>query len=160
VAEGEHPPVLVIGVGNELRGDDAAGVEVARRLREDERAGSIDVEDEQNDATALIDRWLGRDSVVLVDAVEGPNAGAIYRLDASSRPLPSWPRTSSTHAVGLAETIELARALGQLPARVVVYALEGHRFEAGAALSEPVAGALAELVERVLAEAVELASNP
>jgi hydrogenase maturation protease len=157
VVEVERAPVLVIGVGNELRGDDAAGIEVARRLRESGRAGGVDVEDEQSDPTALIERWRGRAAVVLIDAVPGDAPGAVHRFDASSGPLPKkrWG-SSSTHAVGLEETIVLARTLGQLPARVIVYAIEGRRFGAGDDLSDTFAEALPALAGRVLSEALEL----
>ena len=159
MADPARPPVLVIGVGNELRGDDAAGIAVARRLAPRARSEGIDVEEEQDDPTALIERWRGRDGVVVIDAVAGPGAGSVKRFDATRRPLPGrWRGSSSTHAVGLEEAVELARALGSLPAEVIVYTVAGHRFEAGAELSEEVAAALPALVDRVLAEAIRLAS--
>ena len=43
---------------------------------------------------------------------------------------------SSTHAVGIGEAIELARTLDRLPGRLIVYAVEGHRFDAGLGLSD------------------------
>jgi hydrogenase maturation protease len=146
--------VLVIGVGNELRGDDAAGIAVARRLRDGLTPG-IDVELEQNDSTALIERWRGRDAVVLVDAVaSGAKPGAISRLELSSHPLGKRLRgSSSSHAIGLDEAVELARALGQLPSRVVAYVVSGRRFDAGAGLSPEVAAVIAALADRVLDEA-------
>ncbi len=157
MAEASRRRVLVLGVGNELRGDDAAGVEVARRLR---RAGAvgIDVEEEQNDPTALIERWRERAELVIVDAAALGAPGEIRRFDASRHPLPArLGGSSSTHAVGLAEAIELARALGRLPVQVIVYTVDGARFEAGAELSAEVAAALPGLTERVLAEARRLA---
>ena len=42
---------------------------------------------------------------------------------------------SSTHALGLADAVELARSLGRLPQRVVVYGIEGAAFEFGNGLS-------------------------
>jgi hydrogenase maturation protease len=48
--------------------------------------------------------------------------------------------------VGLADAIELARALGRLPPRVTVYGIEGERFDTGAPLSDSVAGAIDEVV--------------
>jgi hydrogenase maturation protease len=157
VTEDEHSRVLIVGVGNDLRGDDVAGIEVARRLRERGRAVGIDVAEEQNDPTALIERWRNRDAVVLIDAVLGDDPGAVHRMDASGHPLRArWRGSSSTHAIGLEETIELARALGQLPGRVIVFAIEGRCFGAGEVLSQAVAVALPGLVEVVLSEAWEL----
>ena len=58
----------------------------------------------------------------------------------------------SSHGLGLHQAIELARALGQLPGRCVVYAIEGASFEAGAPLSPAVAAGAVEATERVRAE--------
>jgi hydrogenase maturation protease len=160
VADPARARVLVIGVGNELRGDDGAGIEVARRLAQRARGEGIDVEEEQNDPTALIERWRGREGVVLIDAVAGPKAGAVDRLDAASQALAGrWRGSSSTHAVGVEEAVELARALEKLPANVIVFTLGGRRFEAGAELSEEVAAAVPVLADQVLAEAVRLARS-
>ena len=58
----------------------------------------------------------------------------------------------STHGFGLAAAIELGRTLGQLPAHVVVYAIEGKSFDTGAALSGPVAAAVSVVAERIRSE--------
>lgn len=135
---------VVLGVGNPLRGDDAAGLVAAERL---------DGRLHEGDATGLLDAWEGADAAIVIDAVRsGAAAGTVHRLDASAEPLPASLRTStSTHAIGVAEAIELARALGRLPRRVVVYGIEGGRFEAGAPLSLEVAAAVDRVVESVQA---------
>jgi hydrogenase maturation protease len=149
---GDH--VVVIGVGNRLRGDDAAGLEVARRVREGSVPDGVVVRELEGEGVGLLDLWSGADAVVLVDTIRsGARAGAIRRLDASTEPLPATLRgSSSTHAVGVAEAIELARALGRLPARVVVYGIEGRRFDAGAPVSPDVVTALDAAADAVLAE--------
>jgi len=82
----------------------------------------------------------------------------VHRLDLSTEPVPGALRTSSsTHAVGLVEAIELARALARLPPRVLVYGVEGVRFETGAVLSRDVDAAIEPLTDAVRAEAAALA---
>jgi hydrogenase maturation protease len=154
--------VLVVGVGNELRGDDGAGVQVARRLPDAANAGGFEVREHQGEPTELLDAWQGRDAVVLVDTMQsGDPPGTIRRLDASSRPLPvPLSGSSSTHAFTLGDTIELGRALHRLPERVIVFAVEGRTFEAGAGLSSELEAILAVLAEVVLREASELANAP
>lgn len=66
--------------------------------------------------------------------------------------LPSSFAGRSTHALTVAEAIELARSLGRLPARLVVVGIEGQSFEAGA---EPVA-AVADAIEPATAKVLEL----
>jgi len=154
VAEPPRAPVLVIGIGNELRGDDGAGVEVARWLRA-QRPDGVEISVHEGEPAGLIDAWRDRDTAVVVDAMRsGASPGTVRRLDASSEPLPGWLRgSSSTHALGLREAIELARTLERLPARLIVYAVEGRCFQTGSELSEAVRARVPQLASLVLAEA-------
>ena len=154
-------PVLVIGVGNQLRGDDAASGEVVRRLHERCADTGIDVSEQLCEPGALLDAWQGRDAVVLVDTMRsGEPPGTIRRFDVSATPLPAGLRGSmSTHGFGLHEAIELGRALRRLPGRVIVVAVEGLHFEAGAMPSGDVQAAIAPLACTVLREAIELAKR-
>jgi hydrogenase maturation protease len=143
---------LVIGVGNEYRRDDAVGLVAARRLSET-ATETVRVLEESGEAASLIESWQGADSVILIDAVHsGASPGTIHRLDAHAGPIAREFFRFSTHAIGLAEAVELARALGRLPPRLVIYGIEGKSFEAGEGLSPEVEAAVGELVERVLAE--------
>ena len=152
MADGGPAGVLVVGIGNELRGDDGAGLLVARRLQGLAAQAGIDVREVDGDPTVLLDTWSGRDAVIVTDTSRsGSPPGTIRRLDAGRGRLPH--RLSSTHGVGLQETIELARTLRRLPPELVVYAVEGARFDTGAGLSPEVLAALPALGEMVLAEA-------
>ena len=122
--------MLVLGVGNRWRGDDAAGLEVARR------AGGVEHE---GDATRLLDAWAGAGEVVVVDAaVSGAPPGTLRWFDPRGAPLPATELRSSTHAFGVADAIELARALGDLPAGLLVCAIEGADFSLGAPMTAAV----------------------
>jgi hydrogenase maturation protease len=144
---------LIIGIGNADRGDDAAGLIVVRRLRDDRersperRAAPAAMIEASGEGTALIEAWRSADTVILIDAVDsGAAPGTIRRLEAHARPIPTNVRCTSTHANGVAEAIELARALGWLPRRLIVYGIEGRSFAVGAGLSPEVERA----VERLL----------
>lgn len=153
--------VLVIGVGNELRHDDGAGIEVARSLRHRARRAGIEVCETQGEPIGLLETWHAREAVVLVDTMRsGARPGTICRLDASREPLPTRLRgSSSTHAFALDQAIELGRALDRLPRRVIVYAVEGRIFEAGVGLSDELDAVVPALAEAVLREASELATG-
>ena len=143
---------LIIGLGNEYRRDDAVGLVVARRLRE-AAPESVLVLEETGEGASLLESWRDADTVILIDAVQsGAAPGTVHRLDACERPIAKEFFRFSTHAFGLAEAVELARALGRLPPRLVVYGVEGKSFEAGVGLSPEVEAAVGEVVERVLAE--------
>jgi hydrogenase maturation protease len=154
-------PVLVIGVGNLLRADDGASGEVVRRLRDRRTQTGIEVSEQLCEPSDLLEAWQGRDAVVLVDTMRSGEApGTIRRFDVSGEPLPASLRGSvSTHGFGLHEAIELGRALHRLPRRVIVFAVEGRDFEAGATPSPEVDAAVAPLAGAVLREARELANN-
>jgi hydrogenase maturation protease len=149
-----NPPTLVIGIGNEYRGDDAAGLRVARHLKEMTLPG-VSVREASGEGTALMEMWTGFGSVILIDAVQsGAEPGTVHRLDASSDSIPTGFFHYSTHAFSVAEAIELARALGQLPRQLFVYGIEGERFAAGVGLSPAVEAAVPEVV-RLLRETIE-----
>ena len=58
----------------------------------------------------------------------------------------------STHAFSVAEAVELARVLHQLPPHLTVYGIEGGNFEAGMGLSPDVEGAVAAVIAQVVSE--------
>ena len=127
---------LVIGVGHEQRGDDAAGLLVARRLAgvAGGAAPDLRVLEHGGDGMDLLLAWEDAAHVFLVDAVVSGSRppGELHRFDAHRVPLPSALFAgTSTHALGVAEAIELGRSLGRLPERVVVYGIEGERFDTG-----------------------------
>jgi hydrogenase maturation protease len=144
-------PTLLIGLGNDFRGDDGAGLEVARRVRTRGPVG-IDVIELPGDPVALIEAWRGAADAVVVDAMQsGRPPGTIARIevtDGHADGTLAMPARSS-HGLGLAEAIALAHTLRQLPARLVVYGIEVATLEHGASLSEPVARAVSELVGRL-----------
>jgi hydrogenase maturation protease len=143
--------VVVIGVGNDLRADDAAGLEVARRLREEL---GIAVKVHAGEPIDLLELWSGADAVVLVDTVRsGEVTGTIHRFDATSNPVPLPLRGSSSHTIGVAEAIELARTLGSLPQQVIVYGVEGARFALAGELSDEVERTIDPLADAVREEA-------
>jgi hydrogenase maturation protease len=139
--------LLVIGLGNAWRGDDAAGLAVARALGDDPR-----VRLHEGEPIDVVELWAGAGEVILVDAVaSGAPAGTVHRLEPLTEPLPPAFAAPSTHAFGLAETLELARALDRLPPRLAVYGIEGERFDAGEALSPVVQASVHSVAQELRA---------
>jgi hydrogenase maturation protease len=143
---------VAICVGNETRGDDAVGRRVAALLREAAPLG-VEIIERDGEATALLDALEGATQAVLIDAcVSGAAAGAVRRIDVTREGLPQGELAGSTHGLGLACAIELARALGRLPPMCVVYAIEGAGFAHGAPLSPEAEAGAREAARRALAE--------
>jgi hydrogenase maturation protease len=113
----------------------------------------VTVAEHGGESAALLSLLEGVEDAVLVDAcVSGAAPGTVRRFDVSAAPLPEARFSLSTHGLGLAEAMELARALGQLPPRCIVYAIEGRTFELGAPLSPEVAAAVGAASDRIAAE--------
>ena len=140
---------LVVGVGNPWRGDDAAGLEVAARVRA--QAQDVIVATLEGDASALVHLWAGHDDVALVDAASsGAPPGTLHELHAGDGTLPAGALRSSTHAFGVADAVGLATVLCRLPARLEIYAIEGEDFSLGARLTPAVARTVDALATRLL----------
>jgi len=142
--------VVVVGLGNAYRGDDAVGLAVAEavRARVGQKVTVIACEEEPS---RLLDAWSGSSAAVIVDAVvSGSEPGTTHRLDASDEPIAAGTFRSSTHAFSLGETIEIARALGRLPRRVVVYGIEAAAVAAGVELTPAVADAVDRVADAIV----------
>ena len=146
----EPETILVIGMGNPFRGDDAVGLLVADGAAE--ACPGIRVIRHTADGTGLLEAWNGYDTVVVADAVvSGSPPGTVHVLDGLSGLERDWFATS-THAVNLAEAVELGRALGRLPPRLIVIGIEGNEFRLG----EPVSAVVCKAVNDAIARLVEI----
>lgn len=135
--------MLILGCGNDDRSDDAAGLLVVRRLRD------LGIDAYESDALSLLDAWSGAREVVVVDAVvSGAPPGTITSWDAAA-PLAAGEFRCSTHNLGLAEAIELARVLGRLPAKLTIYGIEAKCFERGGVPSAEVREAVPRLAAEI-----------
>ncbi|MCK4574162.1 MAG: hydrogenase maturation protease [candidate division Zixibacteria bacterium] len=142
---------LVIGVGNEFRSDDAVGLVVARSLSK-LNPDNCDILESSGEGAGLIHLWEGYDDVILIDAVKsGRKVGALHTVDVSDEEIPAEQMHFSSHSFGVAEAIEVARALGCLPARLTIYGVEVGSIEPGVDLTTDVRGAAGELVHRIMA---------
>lgn len=138
--------MLVVGLGNPDRGDDAAGVLVARRLRE----RGIDAIEHTGATLNLLDVWAASDRVIVVDAViSGATAGSIQVWDPWKASLTGSIFRTSTHEFGLADTVELARTLDRLPAWMRIYGIEATRFEGGMEPSEEVISGVKRVADKI-----------
>jgi hydrogenase maturation protease len=151
---------LVIGIGNEFRGDDGVGLFVARQLQKITDLGAAVLET-SGEGTELMRLWSGAKFVIAIDAVHsGAEPGRIFRFALPEDDIPRaiFPR-HSTHAFGILEAIELAKTLSSLPSRIIVYGIEGKSYETGAAISDEVIRAASELIAKVAGEIAQTATR-
>ena len=121
---------IVIGVGNRDRGDDAAGPLVCDRLRARPGASaSLRMFVCEGSILDLALHWDRGDHVVIVDAMQpGDEPGRIVTVDATVEPLP-MPVALSTHEIDVSAAIELARAIGRMPAQLLLIGDEAAQTE-------------------------------
>ncbi|EKV30779.1 Hydrogenase maturation protease [Caenispirillum salinarum AK4] len=149
-------PPLIIGVGQPWRGDDAAGLDALALL---DGGGPWDCRPHHGEGLGLIALWEDRPLVLVIDAaLSGAAPGALHRLEvADGAALDGAGFRCSSHAFGVREAIETGRALGKLPDRLIIHAVEGARWGLGEPLSDAVAAALPALADAVRRDLYRLA---
>ena len=115
--------VLVAGIGNVFLGDDAFGVEVARRLARRPLPAGVTVQDFGIRGFDLAFALRDYDAAVLVDTIplqDGP--GTIHLIDASE--VEAAPVAAEAHGMHPARVLAFARALGPMPETILVLGCE------------------------------------
>jgi hydrogenase maturation protease len=156
--------VLVLGLGNELAGDDAVGLLVVRAVRDQlartRAADFVEVVESSASGMALLEFFDGHDYAVVVDAImtgrDAPGTIGEMGMDEVGRVV-----APSVHQAGLPELAAVASRMGlSFPSRTRVLAVEvADPFTLGAPISAPVAAAVPELVRRVRELAMKWAAE-
>lgn len=146
-------PVVVIGLGNPLMGDDGLGIATLERLRaEYVLPAEVELVDGGTWGLNLLPVIEDANAVILIDAIDGGAVpGAPVRLEHAL--LPRYLATKiSPHQVDLRDVLGLAELRGTLPARTVALGLQPARIEFGAPLSETMQRGIDGLVLAIVEE--------
>ncbi len=142
-------PVLVLGVGNVLVGDEGVGIHLLHRLSRWRREwnGAVELLEGGTQSTSRLGPLACRAALVLLDAVSlGAVPGTVYmRRDEDALDLRY--RASSSHTGDAGELLAKASLEGDLPERIFLVGIEPSRRARGGALSEPVLRAIPAAVE-------------
>ncbi|MCC6353277.1 MAG: hydrogenase maturation protease [Verrucomicrobiae bacterium] len=140
--------ILVLGLGNDILGDDAVGILAARELR----AGLpevVEVVESAEAGLALLERFEGRERVLILDSImtRQCEAGTILELGPEDFGKVAAP---SPHYAGLPEVLALAGRLGiPFPSEIRILAMEVEDpFEIREGLTPKVGAALPGFVAR------------
>jgi hydrogenase maturation protease len=146
--------IRVIGIGSP-HGDDQAGWRVIDYLATDPRCRCL-----LNKLAAphqLLDGSNPCDALHLIDACE--SGTGVLRIDLSDHESMSTIRglkhRSSSHQIGIHDVIELGRLLGQLPQRIVVWAVPGSVFGPQQGLSDSCHHHVAQCARQLVQELVD-----
>ncbi|MBI4851672.1 MAG: hydrogenase maturation protease [Acidobacteria bacterium] len=140
---------VVIGIGNDHRGDDAFGLLTVRNIKKI-ISNKVCCYEHSSDATGLISLWQKEKVVFLIDAIYSKDpCGTIYCLDLKKEILPNeW--FYSTHSFNIAQVIELAQILDQMPKKILLYGVVGKNFEIGEKISPKVFQAIETLTTEII----------
>ncbi len=139
----------IVGVGSP-HGDDQVGWLLIEQLRHDPQL-KAETRAVRN-AVGLTDHLDGCRRLIIVDACRsGAPPGTITRFE--------WPDAriqlrhgTSTHGLGVADTLRLTEKLGRLPPRVVLFGIEVGECRPAADVDGELAGVLAGLARQIAAE--------
>ena len=144
---------LLIGCGNILRGDDAAGPVLVRRLWQRGLPPGVRCADGGTGGMDVAFQMRGVPQVVLVDACRsGHRPGSLFRLPGQAVEQLPPPQGIHLHAFRWDHALAFARWLlkDEYPREVTVYLIEGASFQPGEPLSPEVDRAVDHLADLLL----------
>lgn len=143
---------IVVGLGNDFRNDDGAGLAALRLFQSRNRRG-VQVVELRDDLTKLLDHLQSVARAYIIDAVQSESQpGTIHRIEATGKYFSPANLPRSTHGLSLRNLLELARLQGELPAKLIIYGIEGERFGYGNTMTPAVRDAVAQVVDSICAE--------
>jgi hydrogenase maturation protease len=145
---------LVVGVGSELRSDDAAGRRVAELLGGEHPAAHVEVQSVHQLFPELAESMLGRQLVIVVDAAVGTDRVEVTTITADDVAGPM------SHHLGVAALVRLAGQLGGRPTRVLTVSVPAHDLALGTALSPRTDEAVRDALSRVLELCADVDGRP
>jgi hydrogenase maturation protease len=153
-----NPRIAIIGVGNDFRGDDAAGLLCARKLKKCLNQNEAEVVELSGDISELLEAIPKWDAVIIVDAVQSiATPGTILRIDLVEASKSASHFNSSTHTLDLLKLLELLKNIDKLDTQVIVYGIVGSNFSFSTTVSADVNAATECICEHIRWELCRLA---
>lgn len=152
-------PLLILGLGNLLMGDEGLGVHLAQRLalRNDLPQG-VDVREGGTAGFQLTEYFTNYPVVILIDATLDDNPPGTIRL-LKPRFSSEFPKALSTHDIGLKDLLDGLTLLGKMP-EIHLFVMSVNELQPmHIGLSPEVEAALPDLERQVLALAGDFAGN-
>jgi len=145
-------PVLVLGVGNILMGDEGIGVRIIESLKDCHLPEDVELFDGGTASLELLSLFSNRRKLVVVDAIKsGQEPGTVYRFNLEDLTYQKEFATS-LHQLGIIDTLSQARILGCLPEEVVIIGIEPARIAPGLELSPEITTVIPRVKEVILKE--------
>jgi hydrogenase maturation protease len=143
--------ILVLGLGNTLLTDEAAGIAVIRQLEKDHGdLPNVRYMDGGTLSFTLADPIAEASGLIVVDAAalgESPGTVRVFENEAMDRQLSG--KGKSVHEVSLADLLDMARLTDTLPEKRCLVGIEPEAVDWGEQLTPPVAAAVPKAVTAI-----------
>jgi hydrogenase maturation protease len=149
--------IVILGIGNLLRGDDGVGVRVIEALEQRDLPDGVECIDGGTGGPTLMVHFEGARALILIDAVNldaEPGTIRVFGLEEIEPDPGGLPL--SVHDINILPMLELSRKLNQLPPVVRIIGIQPERFDIGDRLSEAVQVAVPKAVNTALSELAQL----
>ncbi|MFP4005365.1 MAG: hydrogenase maturation protease [Candidatus Hadarchaeia archaeon] len=141
---------LVLGLGNEIKKDDAVGPILVRKLSEKLDDEDMDFKTSASGRILLLDEIRGYDRVFLIDSIktEEGKPGVLYYLEPDD--LDQESGLFASHNVGLRTMKQIGSSLGMKMPEIKIIAVEVENpFEFEEGLTESLQNRLPDLIEEI-----------
>jgi hydrogenase maturation protease len=150
-----NSPILILGIGNYLMGDEGVGVHTALRLQEMALPAQIEIVDGGTGGFHLLQYFEDHDTVILIDATLDGNAPGTIRL-IEPRFAKDFPRAMSTHDIGLRDMVSALQWMEKMPhIYLFVVSIETIQ-QQGIELTPAIENAMPLLLEKVQEQALQI----
>jgi hydrogenase maturation protease len=153
------PKIVVLGLGNLIRSDDAVGLFALRHLEEDPRLPlHVSLVEGGTKGLELVPYICDASCLLVLDAVDvGAAPGTVLRI--AGEDLRSLPGSGNVHGLALADILNALRMMGHQPPKIVLLGIQPLITELGTVLSTPLREALPALVEAAVTELCQWAPS-
>jgi hydrogenase maturation protease len=146
--------IVLIGLGQPLRGDDGAGFAAvqswARKYKQTATDAQIRIVLTETPGLGLLDLLEDSEAVILVDAISTNVPAGSVQVFSSIPDIPADASVKTAHGLGVLETLALARRTDTLlPSQIALVGIEGRQFKLGEGLSDPVRLAIPKAVQKI-----------
>lgn len=145
-------PVLVLGIGNILLGDEGIGVRAVEALRDATPPVDADLVDGATGGANLVDLIADRRKVIVIDAMDAAAAPGTIRRLAPEDLAPADRSYLSLHELGLLDALRISRQLDCAPAEVIVLGVQPAVVAPGLELSPALRASIPRILEAVQRE--------
>ena len=148
----DEPRILVMALGNTLRGDDGVGAAVLNQLDTSQLPSNVTILDAGTPGLELVVILQEYDRVIIIDAADMGKIPGYWRqftpdeVRLASRDM---HLRGTLHYAGLAEALSLGNALELLPHDIIIFGVQPQSIDWVTCLSAPVEACVADIAGRI-----------